>query len=797
MTAWDWDLKTGTVVSSAMTRDIFGVDGVTGDVFLQMVHPEDRSRMQETIRRALVKEHSYSLEFRIVRPDGTLRWVHSRGVAEVDSAGRPLRMIGIASDITGQRRVSARLAAEHAIARTLATACSLEEAAPAIVGALVESFDAELGALWLVDPDADRLRCAAVPSHGASSSLREFADRCGELSCGRGEGLPGRVWATGEWAWSADLQADAHLAQGTTTVNPGLRSALAFPIHVDGHLAGVIEIFCAHNLEPDETMLGSMKAIANDISQFLRRRRAEDEVARLNRDLRHRIDEMQTLFDVAPVGIAVAEDPGCNVIRANPACASILGIANEVNASKSGRDAHRLPFRVMKDGREVPVEALPMQYAAATGVGLHEVELDIVHEDGRVVHLSEYASPLRDEQGNIRGCLGVFVDITERKRAGDALREAARRKDEFLAILGHELRNPLAPIRNCLDVLRLANATPAQRETARTLMERQVLHLSRLVDDLLDVSRISSGRILLRKERLDATEIVRATVGDYRESLEQAGLRVALDLADEPLWIVADATRLCQAVGNVLHNAAKFTGRGGLVSIGVKRENDDTVAIAIRDSGIGMEREMLDRSCEAFSQADRGLDRSGGGLGLGLALVKRLLELHGGSVDAASEGAGRGSLFTLRLPLEPGSAAPAAAPAPSARSAHNRRRVLIVEDDISSAASMSLLLELSGHTVAAAHDGPSSIETARQFRPEVVVCDIGLPGEMDGYAVAKAFRADPSLRSAFLIALTGYGQHDDRRRAEEAGFDTHLTKPADPSVLKSLLGDAVIPSSDA
>ena len=372
MTAWDWDLKTGTVVSSAMTRDIFGVDGVTGDVFLQMVHPEDRSRMQETIRRALVKEHSYSLEFRIVRPDGTLRWVHSRGVAEVDSAGRPLRMIGIASDITGQRRVSARLAAEHAIARTLATACSLEEAAPAIVGALVESFDAELGALWLVDPDADRLRCAAVPSHGASSSLREFADRCGELSCGRGEGLPGRVWATGEWAWSADLQADAHLAQGTTTVNPGLRSALAFPIHVDGHLAGVIEIFCAHNLEPDETMLGSMKAIANDISQFLRRRRAEDEVARLNRDLRHRIDEMQTLFDVAPVGIAVAEDPGCNVIRANPACASILGIANEVNASKSGRDAHRLPFRVMKDGREVPVEALPMQYAAAAGVGLHE-----------------------------------------------------------------------------------------------------------------------------------------------------------------------------------------------------------------------------------------------------------------------------------------------------------------------------------------------------------------------------------------------------------------------------------------
>ncbi|HYU35892.1 MAG TPA: chemotaxis protein CheB [Thermoanaerobaculia bacterium] len=408
-----------------------------------------------------------------------------------------------------------------------------------------------------------------------------------------------------------------------------------------------------------------------------------------------------------------------------------------------------------------------------------------VRKDGRRLRVLVTMSPVFGSDGQVVGVSAIARDITDREQAENALREAARHKDEFLAMLGHELRNPLAPIRNCLFVLNMPNVNEAQTQRALATLDRQVVHLTRLVDDLLDVSRISQGKILLRKERLDLVELVRSTVEDHRGALTAAGLGLEVELPAEALWVSGDPTRLSQSVGNILHNALKFTDRGGRVRVTVKAEPAGTAVIVVEDTGIGIELDVLGRLFEPFSQAPPGIDRSRGGLGLGLALVRRLIELHGGVVEAMSGGSGQGTEIRLRLPtVEPPAASPAGDEEPAAG---EPRRCLIIEDSVDAAESMALLLQLHGHEVAVAHTGQEGLDKARQLRPHVVLCDIGLPGALDGYAVARAFREDPHLRSARLIALTGYGQEEDQRRARDAGFDLHLTKPADLETLQRLL----------
>jgi two-component system CheB/CheR fusion protein len=422
---------------------------------------------------------------------------------------------------------------------------------------------------------------------------------------------------------------------------------------------------------------------------------------------------------------------------------------------------------------------------------VYQAELRVWHAaSGRYRHVVARAVPLLAEDGAVREWVGTVTDVEDRKQAEEALKEAARRKDEFLAMLGHELRNPLAPVRNCLHVLALPNASESQRDRARATIERQVHHLTRLVDDLLDVSRISQGKILLRKERLDLVDLVRAAVEDHRSALLASGLSLETDLSPEPLWVSGDPTRLAQTVGNVLHNANKFTDRGGRVSLSVRREPGSGMGVvAVQDTGIGIEPEVLVTLFEPFSQAPPGLDRGRGGLGLGLALVRRLVELHGGVVEAASEGIGRGAEIRLRLPLEPAedNRSEPAGRIPQENGAQRPRRCLIIEDNEDAAESMGLLLQLEGHEVAIARDGAGGIAMARLLRPEIVLCDIGLPNGLDGYGVARAFREDPEIKTACLIALTGYGQEEDQRRAHEAGFDFHMTKPADLEVLRRLI----------
>jgi signal transduction histidine kinase/ActR/RegA family two-component response regulator len=369
------------------------------------------------------------------------------------------------------------------------------------------------------------------------------------------------------------------------------------------------------------------------------------------------------------------------------------------------------------------------------------------------------------------------------------LAEAHRRKDQFLAMLGHELRNPLGPVRNAVQIMKRLGPADARQRQARDIIERQVAHMARLIDDLLDVSRVARGKVLLRKQRLDLVKLVRAAAEDHRPELEAEGLRLTVELPAGPLWADGDPTRLAQVLGNLLQNAGKYTDAGGQVAVRLAAGSDGRSAVlAVRDSGIGLEPGALAGVFEPFSQSDRSLDRSGGGLGLGLALVKGLVEAHGGTVSARSDGAGRGAEFSVRLPLAEAPAAGTSSAEPAGPQAA-ACRVLVIEDNADAAHSMQMLLALQGHEVEVAASGPAGLEAARRFHPEVVFCDIGLPGGMDGYAVARTLRGEPAGGSAYLIALTGYGQEEDQRKSQAAGFDLHLTKPVDPDALGQILAN--------
>ncbi|MFP5284676.1 MAG: PAS domain S-box protein [Thermoanaerobaculia bacterium] len=390
---------------------------------------------------------------------------------------------------------------------------------------------------------------------------------------------------------------------------------------------------------------------------------------------------------------------------------------------------------------------------------------------------------------------GIVRDITERKRLEQELQKrleelaaADRQKNEFLAMLAHELRNPLAPMRNALHIMKMPGTSEAVVEKARDMMERQLHHMVRLVDDLLDVSRIIRGKIELRRQVLELATAVDRAVETAQPVIDAQGHELSVSLPDEPVWVEADLVRLSQVIANLLTNAAKYTGQAGRIWLSAEREGGQAV-VRVRDSGIGIPLELQERVFDLFVQGDRSLARSQGGLGIGLPLVKRLVEMHGGSVQVASGGPDRGSEFTVRLPAVTPEALgdQAGARAPRARVTDAlRRRVLVVDDNVDAAESIAMILRLSGYDVRCVYDGPSVLPEANAYHPDVVVLDIGLPG-MDGYEVARQLRAQPEFQRTPMVAVTGYGQDEDRRRSREAGFDYHLTKPVNPDTLQAFV----------
>ncbi|HET8539670.1 MAG TPA: ATP-binding protein [Anaeromyxobacter sp.] len=391
--------------------------------------------------------------------------------------------------------------------------------------------------------------------------------------------------------------------------------------------------------------------------------------------------------------------------------------------------------------------------------------------------------------------VGLRWTQSRERQAYEALHESDERKSHFIAMLSHELRNPLAPLRHALWLLDRSTPESEQAAHARATLARQVLHLSRITDDLLDLTRISRGRIQVQKTRVDLVELVRRAVQDHEALFTARKVSLVADLSRLPLWLDADPTRIGQVVGNVLWNAAKFSDPGGHAEITVERGAGNLALVRIRDDGIGIPPQVLDHVFEPFVQADTSLDRTRGGLGLGLSIVKTLVELHGGTVQARSQGAGLGAEFVIRLPLAPEQPT-LLHPIGPERERMPRHRVLVVEDNYDAAETLREMLLMWDHEVEVAHDGREGLDKARVFQPDVVLCDIGLP-VMDGYEVARAIRSDPDLSSAFLVAVTGYASNDDARRAAGAGFDRHLGKPVPVEVLEEVLATAPTGSARA
>jgi PAS domain S-box-containing protein len=429
-------------------------------------------------------------------------------------------------------------------------------------------------------------------------------------------------------------------------------------------------------------------------------------------------------------------------------------------------------------------EPLKVHSARALATGERQTyELEMEHP-GRARVVKQWTLvPLPGPEGDQPQILVMSHDITAQRQLVDELRESDRRKSAFIAVLSHELRNPLAAIRTSLYVVEHAPESEDGKRSVRVI-DRQVGQLARMVDDLLDVTRITQNKIQLQRRRIDLNSVVQQTLEDNRSALERSGVRLDAELPAGPVHVSADGVRIAQVVTNLLANAVKFTPSGGRVQVAVFVDTvADKAVLRVTDTGMGIDPALLGRLFEPFMQADRTLDRTGGGLGLGLALVKGLVDLHEGDVRAHSDGLGKGAAFTVRLPLAAPGSGPIVSPEDSA--VRLRRRVLIIEDDCDVAAGLKAALQLDAHDVTLARSGAEGIAQARRIRPDVVLCDIGLPA-MNGYEVARAFRADALLRSTLLIALSGYAQEEDIARARAAGFDEHLAKPPTIDRLKRI-----------
>lgn len=510
---------------------------------------------------------------------------------------------------------------------------------------------------------------------------------------------------------------------------------------------------------------------------FAKIMRDRTEWKRSDEALREAEHRFRTLTQSVPVGIFQTDSEG-NCLFVNQKWCELAGMSPEA-AQGHGWSAALHPADRDRIGQE--------WYAAARERREFRADYRFRTPQGETRWLHGAAVALCSNDGEITGYFGTVTDITDRKRAEDELREADRRKDEFLATLAHELRNPLAPVRNSLEILKMPNVDGATTQLSRDMIERQVHHLVRLVDDLLDVSRVMRGKIQLRREPVEIAAMMARAVEMVQPLIESRRHILELSAPDESLLLDGDPVRLAQIVANLLANAAKYTEPTGHIWLSVECSGDRAV-LRVRDNGIGISPEMLPRVFDLFVQADHPPTKSQGGLGVGLTLVKNLVALHGGTVEAHSPGLGKGCEFVVRLPLMDGKQPKAKADGEPPQEAvrPSGLRLLVVDDNQDAANSLAMLLRLKGHGVRIANNGPTALEIASDYTPDVVFLDIGMP-EMDGYEVARRMRRLPGLENVVLAAVTGWGQFEDRLRTSRAGFDHHLVKPPEPNEIDGVL----------
>ena len=748
---------------------------MTAEALSERVHPDDRGisvRQQREIAEG--REPRRSVEYRWRVKSGAYRWFSdSRGVVR-DGEGRPVALVGVSRDITERRETAERLRRGEArqaflvrladALRPLADPVAVQATATRMLGEHLgasRALYAECRDGWAT-VEADY--CAGLPSLAGRRWLGDLGPKLVD-EC-----------TTGRTVVVCDMETDPRLDGGARALHAaaGTRSGVAANLVKDGAwvaFLGVCQADRPRAWTPGEVRL---------VEEVAERTWAAVERARAERALRDSEAKYRSLFESIDEGFCIIEvifegDRAVDYrfVEGNPAFEQHTGLRDAIGRRMRelapGHEEHwfRIYGEVARTGEPVrfenPAQALGRFYD---------------------VYAFRVGAPAE------RRVAVLFKDITDRKRTEEQLRaanarlvEADRRKSEFLAVLSHELRNPLAPIRNSIHLLERVGAASEEARHARRVLRRQTDHLARLVDDLLDVTRISMGKGAIHRERLDLRDVVRRTTDDLRSTVSGSGLELRVELPGEPVSVDGDAVRLAQVLSNLVQNAVKFTPAGGTVSVVLSAQGGQA-RLAVRDTGAGIEPAQLARMFEPFAQGVQDSARTKGGLGLGLALVKGLVGLHGGSVLALSDGPGQGTELVVTLPLV--EAEPASDPAARRVRQGRSRLVLIVEDNVDAGGTLADVLELDGHRVRVALDARSGLALAREIRPEVIICDIGLPG-VDGYAFARAARQDELLRQARLIALTGYAQPEDRARAAEAGFDAHLAKPPSLDELASLL----------
>lgn len=498
-------------------------------------------------------------------------------------------------------------------------------------------------------------------------------------------------------------------------------------------------------------------------------------------------EDLQTILNVLPVGVAVSHDPQANSIEITPYLANLFGVPPGMDVSATGKDAAKLSFHSYGNGKLIPPDELPMQRAARMGIDVRDEELEFRLSDGRSINLLVNASPLRDGMGQVRGAVGALMDVSALKQIQHELETADRQKTEFLSVLSHELRNPMAAISYSIEMLRHV-ASPEVISKARAVIERQATHMGKLLDDLLDLSRITRSQIELDLKPLDLRRVIELGYESARSLVEPSRHEITMSLPPSPLWVQGDEVRLTQVITNMLGNAAKFTPPGGRIAIRAEQTGDTTV-IDVIDNGAGIERDKLDQIFNMFYQAQPRSTGGTGGLGIGLAVVKKIVGLHGGSVQAFSEGLGSGAHFRVMLSAQPerASGEPLQQAMPSGL---QQGLILVADDNVDAAESLSDILRMQGYTVMTAFDGHVAMALATQAAPDVAVLDIGMPFAT-GDEVARWMRQRSWGSRVTLIAVTGWGQSEDYEMTRDAGFDLHLVKPVHIGQIAGVIAEAL------
>lgn len=771
---WDWDVPNGRVAFSPRWKELRGLaDAEVSDreeEWSERIHPEDVERVMEAVRAHFEGNTPvFAAEYRVRHRDGHWVWILDRGLARRDAQGHVVRMAGSETDITVRKRAEEALRRRlvdlqtiYALSAKVARTAEIGEIVEAAMDGLIDAVGADRVSVLLFD-DADVMRFRGW--RGLSEEYRRRVDGHSQWTPRDVEARPLSI---------RDVEEDETLGELRGVIlREGIRALSVIPLVSGGRLRGKFMVYydLPHVFTDAELQL--CETIAGHVAYSMERAQAQGALEENEERLRNAVD-------AADVG-TWRVDLGTGLDTRDGSLNRILGL----EAKETTQPVADFFSRLHPDDQGRADEAWR---AALAGKDAYDLECRIVRPQGDVRWIRDRGRVVRDRTGAPLYATGAVADITDRRKAEEALREADRRKDEFLAILSHELRNPLAPLMNVLEIMKREEVDAGLPERVREVMERQLDHLVRLVDDLLDVSRISRGKIELRREQVDLGRVVRDAIETVHPLCERNEHELDVELPTTPVYVDADPVRLTQAVGNLLNNASKYTERGGRIELTVRVEDSHAV-IGVRDDGIGIDPEQLPRIFDMFSQGEDPLRRSGSGLGIGLALVRSLVELHGGVVEARSAGLGRGSEFTVRLPLgDSGDSRSTRERSEAHGSPSVSRRILVVDDYRDAAETLAVLLEAGGHDVHVAFDGPEAVAAVAELRPDMVLLDLGLP-KLGGYEVARRIRESEGEARTVLVALTGWGQEEDRRRTAEAGFDHHMVKPPDVRALLTLLAD--------